>query len=72
MTIREEKAFDCVKSVREIRDRISVKMVRMSPEERMEWLSTREFSDPTLRRLAARYQQRRDHATVPGVSADCD
>ena len=31
MTTKEERDFDCVKSVREIRDRISAKMVRMSP-----------------------------------------
>ncbi len=57
MTTKAEKDYDCVASVREIRDRLSAKMARMSPEERVDWLNTREFSDPLLRRLAARPQQ---------------
>ena len=62
MTTKAEKDYDCVASVREIRDRLSAKMARMSPEERVDWLNTREFSsvqpiNPLLRRLAARPQQ---------------
>ena len=59
MTTKTKKDYDCVASVREIRDRLSAKMARMSPEERVEWLNSREFSDPILRRLAARSHKRK-------------
>ena len=51
MTTREKKAFDCVKTTREIRDRLSVELAGMSPEDRVQWLNSRDFSDPLLRRL---------------------
>ena len=50
-TTREKKGFDCVKTTREIRDRLSVKLAGMSPEARVRWLNSRGFSDPLLRRL---------------------
>ncbi len=60
MTARDkQKSFDCVKSVREIRDRLSTRMARMSPEERVQWLNTREYSDPILRRFAAKPEEAR-------------
>ena len=54
MTTREKKEFDCVKNTREIRDRLSVTLAGMSPEDRVQWLNSRDFSDPLLRRLVNR------------------
>ena len=53
-TTRETKGFDCVKTTREIRDRLGVELAGMSPEDRVQWLNTRDFSDPLLRRLVNR------------------
>lgn len=53
-TTRDKKGFDCVKTTREIRDRLSVELAEMSPEERVRWLNSRDFSDPLLRRLIKR------------------
>ena len=66
-TTREKKGFDCVKTTREIRDRLSVKLAEMSPEERVQWLNNRDFSDPLLRRLVDRLrpQERPDGKSAP-------
>ena len=40
-TTREKKGFDCVKTTREIRDRLSVELAGMSPEDRVRWLNSR-------------------------------
>ena len=53
-TTRDKKGFDCVTTTREIRDRLSVELAEMSPEERVRWLNSRDFSDPLLRRLIKR------------------
>ena len=53
-TTREKKGFDCVKTTREIRDRLSVEVAGMSPEDRVRWLNSRGLSDPLLRRLVNR------------------
>ena len=53
-TTREKKGFDCVKTTREIRDRLNVELARMSPEDRVQWLNSRDFSDPLLRHLVNR------------------
>lgn len=47
------KSFDCVAFMRQERRRISEKMEGMSYEEFQEWLDTREYSSPTLAKLAA-------------------
>ncbi len=61
MTTKAKKDYDCVESVREIRDRIGAKMARMSRDERVKWLNTREYSDPILRRFAARPEEARSN-----------
>ena len=40
------KSFDCVKSVREIRDRVSAEIANMSYEELRRWLDTQVQQDP--------------------------
>lgn len=50
---RKERDFDCVASMREIRDGISAEIAGMSGEELRRWFNSREYSDPILRRLAS-------------------
>ena len=45
------KSFDCVKSVREIRDRISAEIANMSYEELRQWLEARARQDPFFARI---------------------
>ena len=67
MTTTREKGFDCVKTTREIRDRLSVELAGMTPEERVRWLNSRDFSDPLLCRLVNRLrpQEGRDGESAP-------
>lgn len=44
--------FDCVASMRKIRDQISAEIAGMSGEELARWFNSREYSDPVVRRLA--------------------
>ena len=71
-TTRDKKGFDCVKTTREIRDRLSVELAAMSPEERVRWLNSRDFSDPLLRRLVNRLRppEGRDGESAPAHSTD--
>ena len=45
------KSFDCVKSVREIRDRVSAEIANMSYEELRRWLDARVQQDPFFARI---------------------
>ena len=45
--------FDCVRYMREARDRISVETANMGPEDLMRWLRSYRYSDPLLEKLAA-------------------
>jgi len=45
------KSFDCVKSVREIRDRVSAEIANMSYEELRQWLDARVQHDPFFTRI---------------------
>ena len=69
-TTGRNKGFDCVKTTREIRDRLSVELAGMSPEDRVQWLNSRHFSDPLLRRLVDRLrrQEGRDSESAPARS----
>lgn len=58
------KAFDCVRSMRQIRDRLSAEIADMSYYELVQWLRTPSYSNPTLRRLAERAQQAKDQELV--------
>ncbi len=48
------KAFDCVQSMRQIRDRLSTEIAGMSYDELAQWLRAHQYSDPFLQRLAER------------------
>lgn len=45
------KDFDAVAAVREIRDRVSMQIANMTLEEQLDWMASREISDPFLKRL---------------------
>ncbi len=45
------KIFDCVQSMREIRDRLSAEIADMSYDELSRWLRSHRYSDPFLQRL---------------------
>lgn len=47
------KSFDCVQSMRRIRDRISEQIAEMDYEELVAWLRSQRFSDPLLEELAS-------------------
>lgn len=51
---RQERDFDCVASMRKIRDQISAEIGGMSDDELARWLKARQYSDPVVRRLADR------------------
>lgn len=51
---RKRENFDCVASMREIRDGLSAEIAGMSGTELRRWFNSREYSDPILRRLASR------------------
>jgi hypothetical protein len=51
------KTFDCVQSIRQIRDRLSAEIAEMSYEELIHWLRAHQYSDPFLQRLADKAAQ---------------
>ena len=58
---RKWKDFDCVASMRRIRDTISSEIAGMSGEELARWFNSREYSDPIVRRLAGRVKAPASH-----------
>ena len=57
MNSADNKPFSYVRRLREIRDENNKKMEGMSYRELMDWLNSKEYSDPTLRRWAAKCRQ---------------
>ncbi len=52
MSEQSSKSFDCVAFMRETRDRISREIEHMNHKELEAWLRSREYTDPTLKRIA--------------------
>ena len=52
-----KKEFDCVRTMREIRDCISAEIAGKAPEELADWFNTHRYSDPVLQRLASRRKE---------------
>ena len=50
----EKKKFDAVKSMRDIRDRISAEITGKTHDELSHWLHEHHFSDPVLQQFARR------------------
>ena len=46
-----KKEFDCVRTMREIRDRISAEIAGKTPEELAKWFNAHRYSDPVLQKL---------------------
>lgn len=57
-----EKPFDCVQSMREVRDKLSAEIKDMSFAELTAWLRSHEYDDPLLRRLAEKATRQADPA----------
>jgi hypothetical protein len=67
MTKRSPKTFDCVKSMRTIRDKLSAEIADMSYDELAQWLRSHRYTDPVLRRLAEKAAQQADAADRPSA-----
>lgn len=61
------KSFDCVETMREVRDRIGEEIAGMNHAELRRWFRARRYSDPVLQRLASRGD--RDSVNVVGNNA---
>jgi hypothetical protein len=59
------KTFDCVQSMRQIRDRLSAEIADMSHDELVRWLRAHQYSDPILQRLAEKAAQQAEAADPP-------
>lgn len=53
----DNKSFSYVRHLRKIRDENNRKIEGMSYRELMDWLNSKEYTDPTLRRWAAKCRQ---------------
>ena len=62
MTESGSKSFDCVQTMRQIRDRLSKEIAGMNHEEMLQWLRSHRYSDPFLQRLADKAAQQGDAA----------
>ena len=58
MTSDEARRFDCVRTMRAIRDRVSAEIAERSFAELSHWLDTHRYADSALQRLAERRGQR--------------
>ncbi len=52
MSKPSSKTLDCVRSMRQIRDRLSAEIADMNYDELSRWLRSHRYSDPFLQRLA--------------------
>lgn len=70
MSEASSKTFDCVQSMRRIRDRLSAEMADMSYDELAEWLRwSHHYSDPVLQRLAEKAARQGDAADPPSAGS---
>ena len=51
---KQRKKFDCVATMRGIRDRINSEIAGKTHDELVHWLHDHDYSDPVLQRLAIR------------------
>lgn len=62
MSDPSSKTFDCVQSMRQIRDKLSAEIANMSYAELARWLRVHRYSDSLLQRLAEKAAQQADAA----------
>lgn len=67
MSKPSSKTFDCVESMRQIRDGLSAEIADMSHDELVRWLRAPQYSDPILQRLAEKAAQQADAADRPAA-----
>ena len=68
MSNNSSKTFDCVQSMRQIRDRLSVEVAEMRYDELARWLRTHQYADPLLRRLAEKVAKQVNAADRPSTN----
>ncbi|MGD0307988.1 MAG: hypothetical protein ABSC02_01755 [Acidobacteriota bacterium] len=51
------KTFDCVQSMRQIRDRLSGEIATLTYDELVQWVRSHHYTDPFLQRLAEKAAQ---------------
>lgn len=51
------KTFDCVQSMRQIRDRLSGEIATLTYEELVQWFRSHHYTDPFLQRLSEKATQ---------------
>jgi hypothetical protein len=57
MSSPKSKAFDCVQSMRQIRDRLSREIGNLGHDELTRWLRSHRYTEPFLQRLAEKAAQ---------------
>jgi hypothetical protein len=67
MSERPSKAFDCVQSMRQARDKLSAAIAGMSYDEVVQWLRRHRYTDPVLQSLADKAAQQADPADRPSA-----
>ena len=67
MNESRSKSFDCVQTMRHIRDRLSKDIAGMNHEELIRWLRSQRYSDPFLQRIADKAAQRGDAADAASL-----
>jgi len=53
----EPKPFDCVHSMRQVRDRVNAEISDMGYDDLVRWLKSYRYKDPVLQRLAQKANQ---------------
>ena len=51
------KTFDCVQSMRQIRDRLSGEIATLTYDELVQWFRSHHYTDPFLQRLSEKAAQ---------------
>lgn len=61
------KAFDCVQSMRQARDRLSAEIEGMTYDDLVQWLRSHRYADPVLQGLADMAAQQADTTDQPST-----
>ena len=67
MSKGSSKAFDCVQSMRQAREKLSAEIAGMTYQELVQWLRDHRYTDPVLQRLAEKAVQQANPADGPSV-----
>jgi len=67
MSEPDSKTFDCVQSMRQIRDALSATIADMDHDDLIRWLRGHHYSDPVLQRLAEKAARQAAAADWPSA-----